>query len=158
MIADLTFDYRKNNTMKRAQGWTKEITLHNIWLKKGYDLIYGLCDCPCGHGHLRKDEEYFEKLKQKKAEAVMAAEAEKCAAKDAAKKRQDSIEENEEKAAAPAPGTKATAKVQIPMTMMKSKKAAIPYVASHKNMLVNQIAMARNKKAAEPKVCIGYVL
>lgn len=137
--------------MKRAQGWTKEITLHNIWLKKGYDLIYGLCDCPCGHGHLRKDEEYFERLKQKKAEAAAAAEAEKSAAKEATKKKQDSVEEPEEKPAAPGPGTKAAAKAQLPMTMMKSKKAAIPYVASHKNMLVNQMAVGRNKKAAEPR-------
>ena len=25
-----------------------------MWNYRGYDLIYKLCGCPCGHGHVRK--------------------------------------------------------------------------------------------------------
>jgi hypothetical protein len=26
-----------------------------LWTKRGYDLVYKACDCPCNHGHIRKD-------------------------------------------------------------------------------------------------------
>ena len=39
----------------RARGWSDKQRLQNLWTKRGYDLVYKACDCPCGHGHLRKD-------------------------------------------------------------------------------------------------------
>ena len=39
----------------RARGWSEKQRLQNLWTKRGYDLVYKACECPCGHGHLRKD-------------------------------------------------------------------------------------------------------
>lgn len=39
----------------RAKGWTEKQRAQNLWTKRGYDLVYRVCECVCGHGHIRKD-------------------------------------------------------------------------------------------------------
>lgn len=39
----------------RARGWSEKQRRQNLWTKKGYDLAFRACSCPCGRGHLRKD-------------------------------------------------------------------------------------------------------
>lgn len=41
----------------RGRDWTDSQWYHNLWLKKGYEIIFPQCTCPCG-GHLRKDADY----------------------------------------------------------------------------------------------------
>ncbi|XP_037885213.1 headcase protein-like isoform X2 [Glossina fuscipes] len=42
----------------RARSWSDRQKVQNMWTKKGYDLIYKLCNCKCSRGHLRKDLEW----------------------------------------------------------------------------------------------------
>ena len=30
----------------------------NVWANKGYDLVFKTCACDCGHGSLRKDQDF----------------------------------------------------------------------------------------------------
>lgn len=39
----------------RARSWSDKQRLQNLWTKRGYDLVYKACECPCGHGHIKKD-------------------------------------------------------------------------------------------------------
>ncbi|CAG0918701.1 unnamed protein product [Notodromas monacha] len=39
----------------RARSWSDKQRQQNVWTKKGYDLVYRICMCKCGRGHLRKD-------------------------------------------------------------------------------------------------------
>ncbi len=48
----------------RARSWSEKQRLQNLWTKKGYDLAYKACDCKCGKGHLRKDNDYIAPPKQ----------------------------------------------------------------------------------------------
>ena len=48
----------------RARSWSEKQRLQNLWTKKGYDLAYKACDCSCGKGHLRKDNDYIAPPKQ----------------------------------------------------------------------------------------------
>ncbi len=48
----------------RARSWSEKQRLQNLWTKKGYDLAYKACDCRCGKGHLRKDNDYIAPPKQ----------------------------------------------------------------------------------------------
>ena len=41
--------------MSRARNWSEKQRRQNLWNKKGYDLVYKFCSCPCGKGNLRKD-------------------------------------------------------------------------------------------------------
>lgn len=41
--------------MSRARGWNEKQRRQNLWHKKGYDLVYKFCTCPCGKGNLRRD-------------------------------------------------------------------------------------------------------
>lgn len=41
--------------MSRARNWSEKQRRQNVWSKKGYDLVYKFCTCPCGKGNLRKD-------------------------------------------------------------------------------------------------------
>jgi hypothetical protein len=43
----------------RARSWSDKQRLQNLWTKKGYDLVYKVCDCKCGKGHIRKDLDYI---------------------------------------------------------------------------------------------------
>ncbi len=43
----------------RARSWSEKQRLQNLWTKKGYDLAYKACDCKCGKGHIRKDNDYI---------------------------------------------------------------------------------------------------
>jgi hypothetical protein len=43
----------------RARGWSDKQKLQNLWTKRGYDLVYKVCDCLCSHGHLRKDLDWM---------------------------------------------------------------------------------------------------
>lgn len=48
----------------RARSWSEKQRLQNLWTKKGYDLAYKACDCRCGKGHLRKDNDYIAPARQ----------------------------------------------------------------------------------------------
>jgi hypothetical protein len=39
----------------RARSWSDKQRQQNLWTKKGYDLVYKVCGCRCGRGHLKKD-------------------------------------------------------------------------------------------------------
>lgn len=39
----------------RARSWSDKQRQQNLWTKKGYDLVYKVCSCKCGRGHLKKD-------------------------------------------------------------------------------------------------------
>lgn len=39
----------------RARSWTDKQRQQNLWTKKGYDLVYKVCGCRCGRGHIKKD-------------------------------------------------------------------------------------------------------
>lgn len=39
----------------RARSWTEKQRQQNLWTKKGYDLVYKVCGCRCGRGHIKKD-------------------------------------------------------------------------------------------------------
>uniref|UniRef100_A0A182J4F9 Headcase N-terminal domain-containing protein n=1 Tax=Anopheles atroparvus TaxID=41427 RepID=A0A182J4F9_ANOAO len=39
----------------RARSWSDKQRQQNLWTKKGYDLVYKMCGCKCGRGHLKKD-------------------------------------------------------------------------------------------------------
>jgi len=43
----------------RAKGWSDKQKLQNLWTKRGYDLVYKACECLCGHGHIKKDLDWF---------------------------------------------------------------------------------------------------
>lgn len=62
-------------TCGRARSWSEKQRVQNLWTKRGYDLVYKVCGCRCGRGHLRKDldwagasrdEEGGEKKKKKR--------------------------------------------------------------------------------------------
>ena len=42
----------------RARSWNDKQRLQNLWTKKGYDLVYKMCACMCGRGHLKKNLDY----------------------------------------------------------------------------------------------------
>jgi len=68
----------------RSRDWSSTHTLGNLWISRGYDLVYKLCACECGHGHIRRDLDHgedrvegavanqadLEKKKKKKSEVV----------------------------------------------------------------------------------------
>lgn len=39
----------------RARSWSDKQRQQNLWTKKGYDLVYKVCGCRCGRGHIKKD-------------------------------------------------------------------------------------------------------
>jgi headcase protein len=39
----------------RARSWSDKQRQQNLWTKKGYDLVYKVCGCRCGRGHMKKD-------------------------------------------------------------------------------------------------------
>lgn len=39
----------------RARSWSDKQRQQNLWTKKGYDLVYKVCSCRCGRGHIKKD-------------------------------------------------------------------------------------------------------
>lgn len=39
----------------RAKSWTDKQLAQNLWTKRGYELVFQICECLCGHGHIRKD-------------------------------------------------------------------------------------------------------
>lgn len=39
----------------RARSWSEKQRQQNLWTKKGYDLVYKVCGCRCGRGHIKKD-------------------------------------------------------------------------------------------------------
>ncbi|CRK94583.1 CLUMA_CG008083, isoform A [Clunio marinus] len=39
----------------RARSWSDKQRQQNLWNKKGYDLVYKVCGCRCGRGHIKKD-------------------------------------------------------------------------------------------------------
>lgn len=39
----------------RARSWSDKQRQQNLWTKKGYDLVYKVCNCRCGRGHIKKD-------------------------------------------------------------------------------------------------------
>jgi headcase protein len=39
----------------RARSWSDKQRHQNLWTKKGYDLVYKVCGCLCGRGHIKKD-------------------------------------------------------------------------------------------------------
>lgn len=39
----------------RARSWSDKQRQQNLWTKKGYDLVYKVCSCSCGRGHIKKD-------------------------------------------------------------------------------------------------------
>jgi hypothetical protein len=42
-------------TIGRARSWSEKQRQQNLWNKKGYDLVYKVCGCRCGRGHIKKD-------------------------------------------------------------------------------------------------------
>lgn len=60
--------------MSRARNWSEKQRRQNLWLKKGYDLIYKLCICRCGKGTLKKDvvasTEGADKTKRKRKKSL----------------------------------------------------------------------------------------
>ncbi|XP_063703576.1 headcase protein [Culicoides brevitarsis] len=42
-------------TNGRARSWSDKQRQQNLWTKKGYELVYKICSCRCGRGHLKKD-------------------------------------------------------------------------------------------------------
>ncbi|XP_058056099.1 headcase protein [Anopheles bellator] len=43
----------------RARSWSDKQRQQNLWTKKGYDLVYKMCGCKCGRGHLKKDLDWI---------------------------------------------------------------------------------------------------
>ncbi|XP_055597923.1 headcase protein [Uranotaenia lowii] len=43
----------------RARSWTDKQRQQNLWSKKGYDLVFKVCTCKCGRGHVRKDLDWI---------------------------------------------------------------------------------------------------
>ena len=43
----------------RAKSWSDKQCVQNLWTKRGYELIFKTCECPCGHGHVRKDLDWI---------------------------------------------------------------------------------------------------
>ncbi|XP_050081885.1 headcase protein [Anopheles aquasalis] len=43
----------------RARSWSEKQRQQNLWTKKGYDLVYKMCGCKCGRGHLKKDLDWI---------------------------------------------------------------------------------------------------
>eukprot|EP00092_Neocalanus_flemingeri_P015608 GFUD01016896.1.p1 GENE.GFUD01016896.1~~GFUD01016896.1.p1 ORF type:complete len:805 (+),score=264.23 GFUD01016896.1:106-2520(+) len=39
----------------RCRDWSHKQRLSCLWINRGYDLIYKMCACECGHGHIRRD-------------------------------------------------------------------------------------------------------
>lgn len=50
---DGVLTYLKSNG--RARSWSERQCHQNLWTKKGYDLVFKVCVCKCGRGHLKKD-------------------------------------------------------------------------------------------------------
>ena len=42
----------------RGRTWNDKQRYGNMWSTKGYDLIFKVCNCDCGHGYLKKDLNY----------------------------------------------------------------------------------------------------
>lgn len=43
----------------RARSWSDKQRQQNLWTKKGYDLIFKVCTCKCGRGHVKKDLDWM---------------------------------------------------------------------------------------------------
>lgn len=56
----------------RARNWNEKQRIQNLWSKRGYDITYRACECPCGHGHLRKDTDFVPSLDTKNDESSAA--------------------------------------------------------------------------------------
>lgn len=42
----------------RGRTWSDKQRYANVWANKGYDLVFKTCACDCGHGSLRKDQDF----------------------------------------------------------------------------------------------------
>lgn len=49
----------------RARGWSDKQRAQNLWTKRGYDLVYKVCECSCGHGYVRKDLDWNPPMDEK---------------------------------------------------------------------------------------------
>jgi len=47
------------NVRGRAREWSDKERLRYLWQDRGYELIFKMFQCPCGHGYLRKDGNLF---------------------------------------------------------------------------------------------------
>ena len=50
---ETVMNYLKNHS--KARGWSEKQRSQNLWTKRGYDLIFKVCECPCEQGYVRRD-------------------------------------------------------------------------------------------------------